>query len=128
MSKNKVAFEDLPDMMADLLDQMRIMNDRMKHMENSVVAKRPVASGDRELLTTSEVSRMLKVARITVYRMANRGDIPCYRNGKNLLFYKDEITEWVENSKTVKGKVDFPQIGFEKGTTERGVSKVSKSC
>ena len=29
---------------------------------------------------------------------------------------------------TVKSKVDFPQIGFEKGTTERGVSKVSKSC
>ena len=29
---------------------------------------------------------------------------------------------------SVKGKVDFPQIGFEKGTTERGVSKVSKSC
>ena len=28
----------------------------------------------------------------------------------------------------VKGKVDFPQIGLEKGTTERGVSKVSKSC
>ena len=27
----------------------------------------------------------------------------------------------------VKGKVDFPQIGFEKGTTERGFSKVSKS-
>ena len=31
-------------------------------------------------------------------------------------------------SEFVKGKVDFPQIGFEKGTTERGVSKVSKSC
>ena len=31
------------------------------------------------------------------------------------------------NFKYVKGKVDFPQIGFEKGTTERGVSKVSKS-
>ena len=29
---------------------------------------------------------------------------------------------------SVKSKVDFPQIGFEKGTTERGVSKVSKSC
>ena len=28
---------------------------------------------------------------------------------------------------SVKGKVDFPQIGFEKGTTERGFSKVSKS-
>ena len=27
----------------------------------------------------------------------------------------------------VKGKVDFPQIGLEKGTTERGIPKVSKS-
>ena len=34
----------------------------------------------------------------------------------------------IDMSKVVKGKVDFPQIGFEKGTTERGVSKVSKSC
>ena len=34
---------------------------------------------------------------------------------------KGEITD------IVKGKVDFPQIGFEKGTTERGFSKVSKS-
>ena len=29
---------------------------------------------------------------------------------------------------SVKGKVDFPQIGLEKGTTERGIPKVSKSC
>lgn len=33
----------------------------------------------------------------------------------------------LETGKVVKGKVDFPQIGFEKGTTERGFSKVSKS-
>ena len=39
-----------------------------------------------------------------------------------------EPGELPESSLTVKGKVDFPQIGFEKGTTERGVSKVSKSC
>jgi len=24
---------------------------------------------------------------------------------------------------TVKGKIDFPQIGFEKGTTERGFQR-----
>ena len=37
--------------------------------------------------------------------------------GYDVLEYKD-----------VKGKVDFPQIGLEKGTTERGIPKVSKSC
>ena len=40
--------------------------------------------------------------------------------------YYSPDTEFI--MKYVKGKVDFPQIGFEKGTTERGVSKVSKSC
>lgn len=110
MSKTKVAFEDMPGMMANLLDQMKIMNDRMKIMENNVAPKQPEISDERELMTTSEVSKMLKVARITVYRMAKRGDIPCYRNGKNLLFYKDEITEWVENSKTNGLLLSIPTV------------------
>ena len=39
---------------------------------------------------------------------------------------RDKIPKRLDNE-AVKGKVDFPQIGFEKGTTERGFSKVSKS-
>ena len=27
------------------------------------------------------------------------------------------------NKSAVKGKIDFPQIGFEKGTTERGFQR-----
>ena len=45
-------------------------------------------------------------------------------SGKQL---REKITP-SKHTHPVKGKVDFPQIGFEKGTTERGVSKVSKSC
>ena len=44
------------------------------------------------------------------------------KKGKTIKVGKQKYTA------IVKGKVDFPQIGFEKGTTERGVSKVSKSC
>ena len=40
-----------------------------------------------------------------------------------LKYIGDSLGEYL----TVKGKVDFPQIGFKKGTTERGFSKVSKS-
>ena len=42
---------------------------------------------------------MLKLSRITVYGMASRGDIPCYGNGKNLMFYRDEILEWVDSGR-----------------------------
>ena len=40
-------------------------------------------------------------------------------------YYEDGSVNY--DNLVVKGKVDFPQIGFEKGTTERGFSKVSKS-
>lgn len=106
---NKVSFEDVPNMMADLLDQMRVLTDKVKFIETHTERKTKPVEG-RELLTTMEVAMMLKVARITVYRMASRGDIPCYRNGKNLLFYKDEITKWLESNRTNDHLVAIPTL------------------
>lgn len=97
--KTRITFDDLPLLMVELLDQIKVLNDRIHFMEGTMAA-RLTPDKDRELLTTSEVCKMLKVARITVYRMANRGDIPCYRNGKSLMFYKDEIQEWINSSRT----------------------------
>ena len=95
--KTKVSFEEMPNMMAELLDEMRALTDRVKRMETAEATKTFSA---KEILTTMEVANILKVARITVYRMANRGDIPCYRNGKHLMLYRDEIMEWVNSGKT----------------------------
>lgn len=92
--RTKVTFDDMPGMMSELLDQMRTLTDRVKRLETP--EGRPKTSSGREILTTMEVANMLKLSRITVYRMASRGDIPCYKSGKNLMFYKDEILEWVD--------------------------------
>ena len=96
--KTKVTFDDMPRMMFDLLDQMRTLTDRVKRLETP--EGRPKTSSGREILTTMEVANLLKLARITVYRMASRGDIPCYKSGKNLMFYRDEILEWVDSRKS----------------------------
>ena len=95
--KTKVTFDDMPRMMSALLDQMRTLTNRVKRLETP--EGRPKTSSGREILTTMEVANMLKLSRITVYRMASRGDIPCYRNGKNLMFYRDEILEWVDSGR-----------------------------
>ena len=92
--RTNVTFDDMPRMMSELLDQMRTLTDRVKRLETP--EGRPKTSSGREILTTMEVANMLKLSRITVYRMASRGDIPCYKSGKNLMFYKDEILEWVD--------------------------------
>ena len=71
-----------------------VMTDRVKRLETPEGRSR-ISSG-REVLTTMEVANMLKLARITIYRMASRGDILCYKSGKNLMFYRDEILEWID--------------------------------
>lgn len=94
--KTKATFDDMPRMMSALLDQMRTLTDRVKRLETP--EGRPKTSSGREILTTMEVANMLKLARVTVYRMASRGDIPCYKSGKNLMFYRDEIEAWINNN------------------------------
>lgn len=97
--KTKVTFDDMPGMMNDLLQQMRVLTERVKRIETP--EGRPRTASGREVLTTMEVANLLKVARITVYRMASRGDIPYYKSGKNLMFYRDEILEWVDSRKAI---------------------------
>lgn len=96
--KGTVHLEDMPGMMVELLEQIKVLGDKIDSMQNANASIQSQKT-ERELLTTMEVANILKVARITVYRMANRGDIPCYKNGKHLKFYKDEIMEWVDSGK-----------------------------
>ena len=96
--KNRVSFEDMPDMMGELLDEVRTLSNRVKKLENTCSCRRSDIS-TREVLTAMEVAKMLKVTRVTVYRMIKRGEIPCYRNGSILMFYKDEILSWVDSTK-----------------------------
>ena len=96
--KNRVSFEDMPDMMGELLDEVRTLSNRVKKLENTCSCRRSDIS-TREILTAMEVAKMLKVTRVTVSRMIKRGEIPCYRNGSILMFYKDEILKWVDSTK-----------------------------
>lgn len=97
--RGTVHLEDMPGMMVELLEQIKVLGDKIDSMQNANASIQSQKT-ERELLTTLEVAKMLKVARITVYRMASRGDIPCYRNGKNLMFYREEILQWVDSTKT----------------------------
>ena len=99
--KNRVSFEDMPDMMGELLDEVRTLSNRVKKLENTCSCRRSDIN-TREILTAMEVAKMLKVTRVTVYRMIKRGEIPCYRNGSILMFYKDEILSWVDSTRKNK--------------------------
>lgn len=57
-----------------------------------------------EVLTLIEVSKYLRASRDTIYRMARRGDIPCFRVGRNWRFKRSVIDAWAEKGLSRKRK------------------------
>ena len=57
-----------------------------------------------EVLTLIEVSKYLRASRDTIYRMARRGDIPCFRVGSNWRFKRSVIDAWAEKGLSRKRK------------------------
>jgi excisionase family DNA binding protein len=56
-------------------------------------AARPERSAD--VMTADEVAALLRLDRKTVYDYAARGEIPCRRIGKRMLFSRDALALWL---------------------------------
>ncbi len=54
-----------------------------------------------ELLTTRELQNLLKVDRITIYRMLEQGRLPGFKVGGQWRFSRREIEEWLEAQRDV---------------------------
>jgi excisionase family DNA binding protein len=57
---------------------------------------REAADPDVDVLSADEVAALLRVDRKTVYDGAGRGEIPCRRLGKRILFSRQFIMLWLE--------------------------------
>ncbi len=56
-----------------------------------------------KVLTVDEVASLLKLTRVTIYRMAKAGDIPSLKVGKVWRFPEAEIEAWLMEKIRVKG-------------------------
>lgn len=52
-----------------------------------------------EPIDIKEVARLTLKSVSTIYRLSCNGEIPCYKTGKRLYFFKDEIIAWIRASK-----------------------------
>jgi excisionase family DNA binding protein len=64
------------------------------------------STGDNdEILTTRQVAKLLKIHRVTVYKLAEKGMIPAWRVGKSWRFLKSEVIKhFVETGSLEKAK------------------------
>lgn len=88
-----VTFEMMPKVISELVSQVKALNDRIDSMS-------PAKPGPtHRIMTIDEVSALIHKAKGTIYRMTSSGLIPCYRQGKTLIFFEDEIYAWLESDR-----------------------------
>jgi excisionase family DNA binding protein len=60
-----------------------------------------IKNNEVEFMDLEEASQFLKLKKPTIYQMVFKREIPFYKSTKKLLFKKNELVEWVENSKVL---------------------------
>jgi excisionase family DNA binding protein len=53
----------------------------------------------KDLLTISEASNLLNLAKASIYNLVCQSKIPCMKRGKKLYFSRQELTEWIKQGK-----------------------------
>lgn len=68
------------------------------------------------ILTVQEVAAYLRLHAVTVYRMAQNGELPAFRVGRRWRFKRDQIEQWLTDrhndaAPAPRGIVREPQTG-----------------
>ena len=51
-----------------------------------------------KLLTIAEVAAMMRVSKMTVYRLVHNGELPALRVGRSFRVTEDDVHEYIERS------------------------------
>ena len=58
-----------------------------------------MSSGERlRYLTVAEVAELMRVSRMTVYRLVNRGELPAVRVGRSFRVTEDDVNDYLRKS------------------------------
>ena len=88
MDTNEISFENLPKAVAHLASEIAQIKTMVQNVQKSEPKEKRIPIG------IDEVSRIIGKAKPTIYTLVRKRKIPCYKNGKKLYFFEDEILEF----------------------------------
>ena len=92
MCADEITFDRLPEAVAYLISEVTQIKEIVECGRNPVTLKRvPIG--------IEEACRIIGKAKSTVYTLVRKRLLPCYKSGKKLYFFEDELVEWIFNSK-----------------------------
>ena len=86
----------VPDVLESGLEQVIAQVDSGNHWKPLPRGASLVPTMPDEILTVPEVAQLLKVAEKTVYTMAQRGEIPCFKVRGQWRFRRSDLDRWID--------------------------------
>jgi excisionase family DNA binding protein len=62
-----------------------------------------MAESNPPVMTIAEVAEYLRIPRGSVYKLAQRGKIPCQKVGRHWRFRREAIEEWLRGPAALRG-------------------------
>ncbi len=93
MEQKEISFENLPSAVAHLNNQVEELKELILRKESAFIPQKK---------TPIDIDRACEIigkAKPTVYTLVRTRQIPCYKSGKKLYFFEDELLEWIRNGK-----------------------------
>ena len=63
-----------------------------------MAANPPGDISDAKFLTVAEVAAMMRVSKMTVYRLVHNGDLPAVRVGRSFRVREEDANEYIQRS------------------------------
>lgn len=93
MEQTEISFENLPKAVAFLSDQIAEIKQIVKSQHATPEPEKRIP------LDIETASRIIGKAKPTIYTLVRERKIPCYKNGKKLYFFEDELMAWISSGK-----------------------------
>ena len=93
MDVNEIPFENLPIAVAHLTNEIAEIKSMVQNAKISEPKEKRIPIG------IEDVCKIIGKAKPTIYTLVRQRKIPCYKNGKKLYFFEDELLEWISKGK-----------------------------
>ena len=93
MESNEISFENLPKAVAHLVSEIVTIKLLVEVKQPHQVPQKRVP------IDITEACQIIGKAKPTIYTLVRKRLIPCYKNGKKLYFFEDELLEWISKGR-----------------------------
>lgn len=92
MKNEEITFEKLPKAVAYLIDEVKQLKELLESEKETIPHK-------RKPIGIAQACQLIMRSKSAIYNYVSKGTIPCYKIGRRLYFYEDELIDWIEKGK-----------------------------